>query len=56
MDKPTYVGYRPVMTTTPDDPDVQYDETDLPEEPEPESDGPAQPDSGGAAEADESAI
>jgi hypothetical protein len=35
------------MTTSPEDPDAQYDETDTPgeDEPAPESDGPAQPDS-----------
>ena len=42
------------MTTTPDDPDTQYDdETDVPGggEPAPESDAPAEPGSDDAAEA-----
>ena len=45
------------MTTTPDDPDAQYDdETDVPGEgaPAPESDGPAEPGSDDAAEPDQS--
>lgn len=32
------------MTTTPDDPEVQYDGDDQPGEPEPKSEGPAEPD------------
>ena len=45
------------MTTTPNDPDAQYDdETEVPGEgaPAPESDGPAEPGSDDAAEPDES--
>jgi hypothetical protein len=33
------------MTNQPNDPDVQYDEDELPGDPEPQSDAPAEPDS-----------